>query len=119
MGHCQVEGTELPNNHVVFGGDFTFTKDEIDSFGFHIVALGHIHKQQGYYTGTPWQHDFGESSLTGSVRIIDIYKQGILEDEIIEIPDTAKYYNIDVKSIDKFKCRKIDYVKIKGKQLPK
>ena len=118
LGHCQVEGTELPNNHVVFGGDFTFTKDEIDSFGFHIVALGHIHKQQGYYTGTPWQHDFGESSLTGSVRIIDIYKQGILEDEIIEIPDTAKYYNIDVKSIDKFKCRKIDYVKIKGKQLP-
>jgi len=118
LGHCQIEGTDLPNNHVVFGGDFTFTRDEIDSFGFDIIALGHIHKQQEYYTGTPWQHDFGESSLIGSIRIIDIYQQAIFEDEIVEIPNTAKYYNIDVKFMDVFKCRKIDYVKIKGKQLP-
>lgn len=114
IGHCEIEGSELPNGYAMFGGNFSFTKKELDSIGYDKIALGHIHKQQGYFTGTPWQHDFGESSLTGQVRIIDTNKK---TDKFVEIPNTVKYYNINIENVDSFKCGKLDNVKVLGNKL--
>ncbi len=119
LGHCEVEGSELPNHHIMFGGNFKFTKNDLSTLGFNIIALGHIHKQQDYYIGTPWQHDFGESNFTGNIKIITILAGKVYENRIIELKNTAKYHNINVDDIDKFICHKQDYVKVKGKKLDK
>lgn len=119
VGHCEIDGCDLQTGYTMLGGNFSFTKKQIDNLGFDNVALGHIHKRQYHFGGLPWQHNFGDDGLVGKVRIIEVDNKNIISDEFVEIPNTAKYYNIDVKDVDTFKCNKIDHVKVRGTKLDK
>lgn len=118
IGHCEIEGTPFPSGYTMFGGNFSFTKEDIDKLKFNIVALGHIHKQDTWYIGTPWQHNFGECELQGTMRYIDTNGfQNQLENHIVPIPNTAKYHIIDIKNLSNFKVPKGDHVKVIGDKL--
>jgi DNA repair exonuclease SbcCD ATPase subunit/DNA repair exonuclease SbcCD nuclease subunit len=115
-GHCEIDGSEILSGYTMFGGHFNFTKEDIDDLGFDIVTLGHVHKTQGHYTGSPWQHNFGDENHVGCVRIMEI-GETITRDELVEIPNTPKYYNIKLDDVDNYIKRDIDHVKVIGTSL--
>ncbi len=115
-GHCEIDGSEIISGHTMFGGHFNFTYDEINQLGFDAVTLGHVHKTQGFYTGIPWQQNFGDEKATGRIRVFEI-GETINSDELIEIPNTAKYYNITTDDVKTFKKNLIDHVKVVGSKL--
>lgn len=118
MGHCEIAGSEIATGYTMFGGHFEFDYKTINELDFDYVTLGHVHKQQGFYTGVPWQHNFGDEQLQGQIRIIEI-ADGIHTDKMVDIPNTPKYYNITVDDLDTFTKRKMDHVKVVGSKLTK
>jgi DNA repair exonuclease SbcCD ATPase subunit len=117
VGHCEIEGTPFPSGYTMFGGNFAFTKDEIHELRCQIVALGHIHKQDEWYVGAPWQHSFGECDLMGSMRLVDTRGfQGNLVNRVVPVPNTAKYHVIDMDKMP-HSVPKGDYVKVIGNKL--
>jgi DNA repair exonuclease SbcCD ATPase subunit len=117
VGHCEIEGTPFPSGYTMFGGNFAFTKDEIDELKFSIVALGHIHQQDNWYVGAPWQHNFGECNLLGTMRIVETNgPKGHLTNKVIAIPNTARYHVIDMDKMP-HSVPKGDYVKVVGEKL--
>jgi DNA repair exonuclease SbcCD ATPase subunit/predicted phosphodiesterase len=117
VGHCEIEGTPFPSGYTMFGGNFSFTKDEINSLKFSIVALGHIHKQDTWYIGAPWQHNFGECELQGTMRIVNTNGfQGMLENKIVPIPNTARYHVVRIGRLPE-SIPEGDHVKVVGKKL--
>jgi DNA repair exonuclease SbcCD ATPase subunit/predicted phosphodiesterase len=124
VGHCEIEGTPFPSGYTMFGGNFSFTKNEINELRFSIVALGHIHKQDTWYVGAPWQHNFGECNLQGTMRIINTRGfQGMMENRIHPIPNTARYHVVnmdgdpDMWANTKKIIPKGDHVKVIGNKL--
>ncbi len=117
IGHCEVEGTPFPSGYTMFGGNFSFTKKEIEDLKFNIVVLGHIHKQDAWYVGSPWQHNFSEAGLMGSMRIVEAGGfEGRLKNTTYIIPNTAKYHVVDQKNMP-YSVPKGDYVKVVGDKL--
>ena len=119
IGHCEIDGTAFPSGYTMFGGNFAFTKDEIDNLKMSVVALGHIHKQDTWYIGAPWQHNFGECDLQGTMRVVDTNgRQGQLENKVVAIPNTARYHVIDMEYMP-HDVPEGDYVKVVGDKLTK
>lgn len=117
VGHCEIEGTPFPSGYTMFGGNFAFTKEEINNLKFSFVALGHIHKQDSWYVGAPWQHNFGECDLQGTLRFIDtVGFHSLTENRVVPIPNTARYHVIDMKDLP-HNVPKGDHVKVIGDKL--
>ncbi len=76
LGHCEIEGCEAQSGYSIIGGHFSFTPTEINDLGFDEVFLGHYHKKQLWYVGTPWQHNFGEEGYKGSIEVLEITEGG-------------------------------------------
>jgi DNA repair exonuclease SbcCD ATPase subunit/DNA repair exonuclease SbcCD nuclease subunit len=117
MGHCEIAGSEIATGYTMFGGHFEFDYKEIYNLDYDYVTLGHVHKAQGFYTGVPWQHNFGDEGLVGQIKIINVKESGEIHVKEVEIPNTPKYYNIDVKDFLGYKKKDIDYVKVTGSRL--
>jgi len=119
LGHCEIDGCDLQTGYTMLGGNFSFTREQIDGLGFDKVALGHIHKRQYHFGGVPWQHNFGECELNGEVRIIEVDDGTFISDKYVSIPNTVKYHNIKMENVDTEKFDAMDHVKVRGSRLTK
>jgi DNA repair exonuclease SbcCD ATPase subunit/DNA repair exonuclease SbcCD nuclease subunit len=116
-GHCEIDGSDILSGYTMFGGHFNFTKDEIDDLGYDAVTLGHVHKTQYHYTGSPWQQSFGDEGAIGKIRVWNIEGGIIKDDKLVQIPNTPKYWNISLDQVEAFGKSDIDHVKVIGKKL--
>lgn len=59
--HGNVAGTKLSNGQTLFGQDIIISKDYLELAQCDYIAGGHIHKSQGYYSGSIYHCNHGET----------------------------------------------------------
>jgi len=90
IAHCEMEGVEVNQGFHLTGGHFQLTRTQLESIGVDKIALGHIHKRQGYYVGALLQQDFSEEGNPQGFEVVDI-ETGETEYVEIDIPLHATF----------------------------
>jgi len=116
LGHCEVNGSQTPQGYFIPGGSFEFTSSQLESVGADMIALGHIHKRQGYYLGSPWQLSFGEADNPTGIKLIEVVDGKLVGEEWIE-PGAPKYHVVKAEEYRAEDYPTGDYVSIRGENL--
>jgi DNA repair exonuclease SbcCD nuclease subunit len=84
-----VAGSETSTGQTLIGQTVELAPGEIADIGCEYVALGHIHKRQGWgnvwYSGSPNRHDFGEVEPKGW-NLATITDGKLTDVEFVELP---------------------------------
>ncbi len=115
LGHCELPGVKVSNSFYMVGGSFCLDSTVLENLGVDKIALGHIHKRQGWYLGALTQQNFGEADNPTGFEIVDTDTG---KSEFIEV-DSPKYYAIASEEYEPDKYRETDYVRVRGAEMPK
>jgi len=81
--HVHVAGSTTAGGEVLAGQEIEVGRADLDALGADYVALGHIHKRQGWgrawYPGTLWRNDYSETDRKGW-HVVDIGEQARVDE---------------------------------------
>lgn len=92
VGHVLVAGSEVSTGQTLIGTTVELAPGDLYDVNAAYVALGHVHKTQGWfhgqvaYSGSPHRCNFGESEAKGW-RLVTLTDEGqFVSNEFVELP---------------------------------
>lgn len=96
FGHCEVAGSRQ-GGYMLIGGCYEFTEDQLTGTGADVIALGHIHKRQGFYCGAICQTNFGEEGNPAGFDILELHSKKLIDRRFVPI-DCVEYHTVDIRT---------------------
>lgn len=117
VGHIQVEGSHNAYGFVLPESITNITKQDLLLTGCENFFLGHIHNRQGYYIGTPWQLNHGESN---NICGWELYDSVTGRSEFIEHDIGPRYYSVSLEEYESpsFNKEEGHHIKVLGDRAP-